>query len=77
MKNWCEKYGNQCWKNQIYKIIENAKIICKIKTRFWSHRLAVRTSDSHSDDMGSIPIGTAKFRYCAQGAQLRNLSIAP
>ena len=26
---------------------------------FWSHRLAVRTSDSHSGNMGSIPIGTA------------------
>ncbi len=27
----------------------------------WSHRLAVRTSDSHSENTGSIPVGTAKM----------------
>lgn len=27
---------------------------------FWSHRLMVRTPDSHSDNTGSIPVGTAK-----------------
>lgn len=26
-----------------------------------SHRLEVRTSDSHSENMGSIPVGTAKI----------------
>lgn len=26
-----------------------------------SHRLAVRTSDSHSGNTGSIPVGTAKI----------------
>ena len=31
----------------------------------WSHRLAVRTSDSHSGNTGSIPVGTAKCSYLA------------
>ena len=27
------------------------------------HRLAVRTSDSHSGNTGSIPVGGARFEY--------------
>ena len=33
--------------------------MCRMHT--WPHRLAVRTSDSHSGDTGSIPVGAAKF----------------
>lgn len=34
--------------------------------RRWSHRLAVRTSDSHSGNTGSIPVGTAKIFICRE-----------
>ena len=34
----------------------------------WSHRLGVRTSDSHSGNTGSIPVGTAKIKdHCFGG----------
>lgn len=45
---------------------------------FWSHRLAVRTSDSHSGNMGSIPIGTAikiKFGFTEFYFYLENQGI--
>ena len=34
--------------------------------RRWSYRLAVRTSDSHSGNTGSIPVGTAKIFICRE-----------
>lgn len=34
---------------------------CYHIARIWSHRLAVRTSDSHSENTGSIPVGTANY----------------
>lgn len=34
--------------------------------RHWSHRLAVRTSDSHSGNTGSIPVGTAIIFICRE-----------
>ena len=55
----CIRFGNLYWTNPIYKNIEIKKIICKMCGITRSHRLAVRTSDSHSGNMGSIPIGTA------------------
>ena len=36
--------------------------------RRWSHRLAVRTSDSHSGNTGSIPVGTAIICICWEPA---------
>ena len=38
---------------------------------YWSHRLAVRTPDSHSGNRGSIPLGTAKIKVpCDSGVIL-------
>ena len=43
--------------------------MCRMHT--WPHRLAVRTSDSHSGDTGSIPVGAAKFhKRVAHGVEV-------
>lgn len=43
-----------------------------IEYRPWPHRLAVRTSDSHSGDTGSIPVGAAKFhKRCVYGDAMK------
>ena len=41
-------------------------IIIDNNTPHRSHRLGVRTSDSHSENTGSIPVGTAKNYYKVQ-----------
>ncbi len=58
---------------------------CVILPALWSHRLAVRTPDSHSGNTGSIPVGTAiififsKNKNCADvlGKRTRDKGFEP